>query len=116
MRGSIALAGLLLLAAAQGAAGQNIARGEALAEEYCSRCHAVGSTGTSPMPPAPAFRDLSERYPIDTLWEALAEGIVTGHPAMPEFRWPPADIDDILGYISSIQPSEDGPAAGSTPE
>ncbi|WP_244514655.1 c-type cytochrome [Afifella marina] len=105
---------MLLLATAQGAAGQNIARGEALAEEYCARCHAVGLTGTSSMPPAPAFRDLSERYPIDTLWEALAEGIVTGHPAMPEFRWPPADIDDILGYIASIQAPEDETKSGST--
>ncbi len=85
-------------------AAQNIERGKRLAEDYCARCHAVGLTGTSPRELAPAFREITQRYPVDTLWEALAEGIVTGHPDMPEFLWPPRDIDDILGYITSIQP------------
>jgi mono/diheme cytochrome c family protein len=86
------------------AAAQDIVRGKKLAEEHCARCHAIGLTGTSPRDPAPAFREITQRYPVDTLWEALAEGIVTGHPDMPEFLWPPRDIDDILGYITSIQP------------
>ncbi len=86
------------------AAAQDVERGKRLAEIHCARCHAVGPSGTSPRHPAPAFRQLTRRYPIDTLWEALAEGIVTGHPEMPEFLWPPKDIDDILGYITSIQP------------
>ena len=86
------------------AAAQDIDRGKMLAEEHCARCHAVGLSGTSPREPAPAFRILAQRYPVDTLWEALAEGIVTGHPDMPEFIWSPKDIDDILGYITSIQP------------
>jgi len=103
----ILLASLLLLPAA--AAGQDLEHGRKLAEENCSPCHAVGQEGESPMPPAPAFRKISERYPVDTLWEALAEGIVTGHPEMPEFRWPLADIDDILAYISSLQ-AENAPA------
>jgi mono/diheme cytochrome c family protein len=85
------------------AAAQDIDRGKKLAEDYCGRCHAVGLTGTSPRDPAPAFREITRRYPVDTLWEALAEGIVTGHSDMPEFLWPPRDIDDILGYITSIQ-------------
>ncbi|MBZ8134663.1 cytochrome c [Afifella sp. IM 167] len=88
------------------AAGQDLVHGRRLAEENCARCHAVGAEGVSPMPPAPAFRELSRRYPVDTLWEALAEGIVTGHPEMPEFHWPLGDIDDILAYISSIQLEE----------
>jgi mono/diheme cytochrome c family protein len=85
-------------------AAQDIERGKKLAEDNCARCHAVGLSGTSPRELAPAFRDITRRYPVDTLWEALAEGIVTGHPDMPEFLWPPRDIDDILGYITSIQP------------
>ena len=86
------------------AAAQDIERGKKLAEDNCARCHAVGLTGTSPRDLAPAFREITQRYPVDTLWEALAEGIVTGHPDMPEFLWPLRDIDDILGYITSIQP------------
>ena len=34
---------------------------------------------------APPFRDLPKRYPVENLAEALAEGIVTGHPARPRF-------------------------------
>ena len=35
--------------------------------------------------------------------EALAEGILTGHPAMPEFRFEPTQINDIILYLKSIQ-------------
>ncbi len=103
------------------AVAQDIAHGRRLAQENCSPCHAVGLFGESPMPPAPAFRELSQRYPIDTLWEAMAEGIVTGHPEMPEFIWPPGEIDDILSYIASIQSPPEraapkGDRLGSTPD
>jgi mono/diheme cytochrome c family protein len=60
-----------------------VARGEALVRTNCSPCHAVGLIDKSPHPDAPAFRTLSERYPIEDLGEALAEGISTGHPDMP---------------------------------
>ena len=105
MKWIISLTVFVSLTATPGpAAAQDIERGKKLAEDYCARCHAVGLTGTSPLDPAPAFREITQRYPIDTLWEALAEGIVTGHPDMPEFLWPLEDIDDILGYMTSIQP------------
>ena len=45
---------------------------------------------------APAFRDLSKRYPIQHLAEALAEGIVTGHSDMPEFTFEPCEIEALL--------------------
>src|SRR6185503_10675766 len=79
-------------------------RGRAIAETQCARCHAIGLTGTSPMGLAPPFRDLSQRYPIDTLAEALAEGIVTGHPAMPVFTFHPSEIDALLTYIDGLTP------------
>ncbi|MDN3719728.1 hypothetical protein QW131_12490 [Roseibium salinum] len=41
----------------------------------------------------PAFRDLSGLYPLESLEEALAEGIVTGHDNMPEFAFEPDDIN-----------------------
>jgi hypothetical protein len=34
------------------------------------------------------FRTLGKRYPIEALEEALGEGIISGHPDMPEFRFP----------------------------
>jgi cytochrome c553 len=58
-------------------------RGHILVQRYCAGCHAVTTTGKSPNPAAPAFRTLNERYRIDDLGEALAEGILTGHPLSP---------------------------------
>jgi hypothetical protein len=52
---------------------------------------------------APPFGDLSKRYPIETLGEALAEGIVVGHPAMPHFTFEPREIDALLAYIASLK-------------
>ena len=80
-----------------------VAKGKTLVETNCARCHAIGATDTSSHPDAPAFRTLSQRYPIDQLAEALAEGISTGHPDMPEFVASPQQIDAILAYIGSLQ-------------
>jgi mono/diheme cytochrome c family protein len=78
-------------------------RGEALLDTNCSRCHAIGRTGTSPDSAAPAFRTLGKRYPIDGLAEGLAEGFSVGHSDMPEFIFEPDDIAAILSYLKSIQ-------------
>jgi mono/diheme cytochrome c family protein len=82
------------------------ARGRALVERNCAMCHAVGKSGASPFHPAPPFRELNQRYKVDDLAEALAEGIITGHPAMPEFRFSPAEVNDIIRYLKSIQTRE----------
>ena len=78
-------------------------RGRALVERHCSRCHAIDITGSSTHPEAPPFRTLGTRYPIDSLAEALAEGLVTGHPNMPEFMFEVHDVGAILAYLQSIQ-------------
>jgi len=106
MRPFTAFAALCLLtacvdpAAAQGSP----ARGKDIAEKKCALCHAVGPTGDSADQKAPPFRTLSQRYPIDSLQEALAEGITVGHEgvSMPEFRMEPGEIDDFLSYLKSI--------------
>ncbi|NJO35143.1 MAG: cytochrome c [Rhodospirillales bacterium] len=77
-------------------------RGHALAQKLCARCHAIEREGASPMGLAPPFRELSQRYPIEMLAEALAEGIVTGHPAMPTFTFEPRDINALLTYIDGL--------------
>jgi mono/diheme cytochrome c family protein len=78
-------------------------RGGELLTTNCSRCHAVGRSGSSVHPEAPAFRTLGQRYPISALAEALAEGLSSGHPDMPEFRFEIDDVDAILAYLESIQ-------------
>ena len=81
----------------------DIQAGQTLAETRCARCHAVGRSGTSPADAAPAFRHLGRKWPVENLAEALAEGIVVGHPAMPAFAFSPPEIDDFLGWLNEIQ-------------
>lgn len=105
---AIAAAALLAACAHQEAASQpataaDAAEGQRIAEIYCSTCHAVGAEGDSRHPMAPPFRTLSRNYPVNALEEAFAEGILVGHPDMPEFRLEPRQIDDLLSYIQSIQ-------------
>jgi cytochrome c len=111
-----AAAMLVALAASSGAWAQDrsailAARGLDLVTRNCAACHAVGRADTSAHVGAPAFRDLSRRSPIDNLSEALAEGLVTGHPAMPEFVFPPGDVAAIIAYLRSIQVRQ-GASAG----
>ena len=82
---------------------QSLATGRELAEIHCAACHAVGLEDESAEAGAPAFRSLSSRYPIESLEESLAEGIVTAHDDMPEIAFEPEDIDAFLGYLVSIQ-------------
>ncbi len=78
--------------------------GEALAQSRCAQCHAIAATGESPYKDAPPFRDIMKRYPSESLAEALAEGIVVGHHAMPEFRFTPEEIDALLSYLDTLAP------------
>jgi cytochrome c len=76
--------------------------GHAILAGKCARCHNIETSGGSPHPQAPPFRTLSQRYPVERLAEALAEGIVTGHPDMPQFAFSPKEIDAILTYLDAI--------------
>ena len=78
-------------------------RGESILARDCARCHATARTGESRHPEAPQFRTLGKRYPIEFLEEALGEGIISGHPDMPEFRFAGDDVGAIIAYLKSIQ-------------
>jgi mono/diheme cytochrome c family protein len=82
--------------------------GRQLAEIYCSTCHAIGVSGEGRHPVAPSFRTLSEHYPVNALEEAFAEGVLVGHRDMPEFQLEPAQIDDLVVYLNSIQTRQGG--------
>jgi mono/diheme cytochrome c family protein len=81
----------------------DIDRGEAILQQKCARCHGIGRTDESHHPQAPPFRDVVKRYPVEYLSEALAEGIVSGHPDMPEFVFQPDEINAILAYLDSLK-------------
>lgn len=78
-------------------------RGLVFLQTNCARCHAVDKVSPSPLKVAPPFRTLHLRYPVESLEEALAEGIVTGHPSMPEFRLDPGQIKDVIAYLTTLQ-------------
>jgi len=101
----LTLVGLALACASTAANAQSgrAQRGFTFAQTNCSQCHAIGRFGDSPLPEAPPFRTLHTRYPIESLAEAFAEGITTGHPSMPQFQLDPAQINDLLAYLQSIQ-------------
>jgi len=78
-------------------------RGLTIARTYCARCHSIDKLSESPLKIAPPFRTLHERYPLTALEEPLAEGIVTGHPTMPEFRFEPDQIHDFIEFLKTLQ-------------
>jgi mono/diheme cytochrome c family protein len=78
-------------------------RGKTFALNNCAKCHSVDRASPSPLKIAPPFRTLHKRYPIETIGEALAEGISTGHPTMPAFRLDPDQIGDLLAYLKTLE-------------
>jgi mono/diheme cytochrome c family protein len=98
-----AFAGALLITATSQAQEPRIERGRTFAQTNCARCHAIDPIGESPLPKAPPFRTLHLRYPVEDLVEALAEGIRTAHPAMPEFQLDGAQIADLIAYLKSLE-------------
>src|SRR5829696_1734878 len=78
-------------------------KGRTIVQINCATCHAVGRQGDSPMTKAPPFRDLHKRYPVENLQEGLGEGIATGHATMPEFKFEPKQVDEIIDYLKTLE-------------
>jgi mono/diheme cytochrome c family protein len=81
----------------------SVQRGLSFVRTHCASCHSIDKVGPSPLRMAPPFRSLHLRYPVENLGEALAEGIVTGHPSMPEFRLDPGQVGDVIAYLKSLE-------------
>lgn len=77
--------------------------GRQIAETLCAGCHAIGADDTSGHVDAPAFRTLSQHYPVRYLEEAFAEGILVGHTDMPEFQFEPDQVEQLIVYLESVQ-------------
>jgi mono/diheme cytochrome c family protein len=97
------LALALALNAAASAQSPSVQRGSVFVRTHCAQCHAIDRMTPSPLSIAPPFRDLHKRYAVESLEEALAEGIVTGHPSMPEFRLDPDQIGDVIALLKSLE-------------
>jgi cytochrome c len=81
----------------------NVMAGKAFAQANCSHCHSIDKVTRSSLAIAPPFRTLHLRYPVESLEEALGEGIVTGHPSMPEFRLDPGQVGDFIVFLKSLE-------------
>lgn len=88
---------------------QAATRGAAIADSVCASCHAVGPSGVSPFASAPLFRDVVSRRSLDDIETAMAQGLVTTHPAMPPFTFRAGEIDDLIAYLETLR--QEGPGA-----
>ena len=108
---SLALAAVLFVRATKAEDDlDTVAKGRAIIEVNCARCHAIGKHDTSSHEEAPPFRVVVTRYPPQDLAEALAEGIVSGHPDMPQFVFPPSQIEAIVAYLNTLTSAREPPA------
>ena len=78
-------------------------RGKTYALRHCGQCHSIDRVTKSRLETALPFRALHLRYPIESLAEALGEGISTGHPTMPEAELNPEQIHDLLSYLKTLE-------------
>jgi cytochrome c len=97
---SLALSLLAASASAQSPAAQ---RGLTFVRTHCAQCHAIDKASESPLTIAPPFRTLHLKYPIQSLERPLAEGIITNHPTMPQFRLEPDQIGDVIAYLKTLE-------------
>ena len=100
---TVPLLAMALLTLAADLRNPGVERGYTLVKANCSACHAVGRADASPMPDAPPLREVHQRYPVENLAEALAEGLTTGHPGKPEFRFDAQEVNDIIEYLKSLE-------------
>ena len=98
---------LLLIVPASCVAAQDLdaltTRGKALVDSMCTACHATGRNGESPQAGAPAFRILDSRTDLDGFAERLRQGVTSGHPEMPTYRFSREDAQALVAYLRSIQ-------------
>jgi len=94
---------MLMLMVPALAASPDERRGKSYALRHCARCHSIDRVTKSPLNAAPPFRTLHTRYPVETLAEAFAEGIYTGHPTMPGFELNPDQIHNLLSYLKTLE-------------
>lgn len=113
MRIALLVVGLAL--AASPALGQaSAANGERIAQRACGGCHAVRGT-KSPLPDAPTFARLHERYRKGGLDALLDEGMLAPpmppeegsprtHPRMPQAKFDDDQRADLKAYLHSLEP------------
>lgn len=78
------------------------AKGKAIVQEKCGRCHAVDATGESPLKIAPPMRDIYARFAPRELQAELREGMVSRHKEMPQIEFSDEDVAAIMWYLYAL--------------
>jgi mono/diheme cytochrome c family protein len=78
------------------------AKGKAILQEKCGRCHAVETTGESPLKIAPPMRDIYVRFAPRELQAELREGMVSRHKEMPQIEFSDEDVAAIMRYLYAL--------------
>jgi mono/diheme cytochrome c family protein len=78
------------------------ARGKAILDTNCGRCHAIEAAGDSPLETAPPMRDIYTKFPARELEEELKEGKVSRHREMPQIAFSDEDVEAILAYLYGL--------------
>jgi mono/diheme cytochrome c family protein len=81
-------------------------QGKAILQKHCARCHAIETTGESPLKAAPPMRDIYARYATRELQEELSEGMVSKHKQMPQISFSDEDVAAILVYLYDLARSK----------
>jgi mono/diheme cytochrome c family protein len=117
--GVLLVAAALTLVAVPALARQaSASNGERLARRHCGGCHAVRD-GVSPLPDAPPFASLHDRYPPGGLAAILEEGMLAprqppeegaprGHPRMPMTQLDDDQRADLEAYLRGLDPRRPG--------
>ena len=78
------------------------ARGKAILQDKCGRCHAIEAVGESPLETAPPMRDIYGRFNPRELQAELSEGKVSKHREMPQIDFSDEDVHAILTYLYAL--------------
>ena len=100
--GAVAAALWACLAAPAAAQGLGPERGRALAQEFCSRCHAISAAQERPgEADVPSFR----RIAANPRWTrpALVTMMTVPHVNMPPPVLTPAEAEEVATYIQSLR-------------
>jgi mono/diheme cytochrome c family protein len=78
-------------------------RGLTFVRVHCAQCHAIDKVSESTLAIAPPLRTLHLKYPVESLQRPLAEGVIAGHPTMPQFRLEPDQIRNVIAYLKTLE-------------
>ncbi|MBS0639234.1 MAG: cytochrome c [Acetobacteraceae bacterium] len=96
---AVSLAALPCMAA--GAADSDIAKGKALAQANCTRCHVITPTGKSGWTNAPSFMAIANRPGMTKA--SLEQTISQPHMKMLNLPRSPAEARQLTAYILSLK-------------